>query len=199
MNKILTLLLLFYSVTVMCQSVDLAKEELVKVDVEPVPIGGYPSLYEFIGKNIHYTDSAFIDRVEGKVFVKFVVSKEGVIIQDSTEIIKGLGYGFDEQVINAINMASGWTPGYITQTGKYVSVRFVLPVIFKLPEKTSTKWSNLYIRECKKVESETKNYNEMLRLINTAISMNKKLGNNYFMRAYIYQELGNNKLACKDL
>ncbi len=39
----------------------------------------------------------------------------------------------------------------------------------------------------------------MLSLINTAISMNKKIGNNYYMRAYIQEKLGNYSSACKDL
>jgi protein TonB len=67
-------------------------------------------------------------RVEGKVFVEFVIGKDGQITD--VIVIKGIGAGCDEEAVRIIQSSPPWNPG--RQRGKPVKQRMVLPIIFKL-------------------------------------------------------------------
>jgi protein TonB len=66
--------------------------------------------------------------VEGKVFVQFVIGKDGSI--NDVKIIKGIGAGCDEEAARVMQSAPPWNPG--KQRGKAVKQRYTLPIIFKL-------------------------------------------------------------------
>lgn len=65
-----------------------------RVEVMPEPIGGYPELYRTIAKSIAYPRQAQRAEVEGKVFVQFVVDRDGSL--SDLAVVKGVGYGCDE-------------------------------------------------------------------------------------------------------
>jgi protein TonB len=65
---------------------------------------------------------------EGKVFVQFVINKDGSI--SDVVAIKGIGAGCDEEAVRIIQSSPQWTPG--KQRGKPVKQRMVLPITFKL-------------------------------------------------------------------
>jgi len=66
--------------------------------------------------------------IEGKVYVTFVVGKEGEITD--VKVLKGIGAGCDEEAIRVLSGAPNWKPG--KQRGRPVRVRMQLPIIFKL-------------------------------------------------------------------
>jgi protein TonB len=66
--------------------------------------------------------------IRGKVYIQFVVEKDGSITD--VKIIRGLGSGLDEIAKKAVRKMPKWEPG--EQRGKPVRVRFVLPVNFTL-------------------------------------------------------------------
>jgi protein TonB len=66
--------------------------------------------------------------IEGKVFVKFIVDKEGGI--SSMEIMKGINADLDKEAMRVIKLMPPWKPG--KQNGRAVKSQFVLPVYFKL-------------------------------------------------------------------
>jgi protein TonB len=66
--------------------------------------------------------------IEGKVFVEFVVDKDGTLTEVKT--VKGIGAGCDEEAVRVIQSAPKWKPG--KQRGRPVKVRMILPIIFKL-------------------------------------------------------------------
>jgi len=66
--------------------------------------------------------------VKGKVYVQFVVEKDGSITD--IKIIRGIGSGCDAEAKRAVKRMPKWQPG--EQRGKPVRVRFVLPVNFSL-------------------------------------------------------------------
>ncbi|MEQ8809375.1 MAG: M56 family metallopeptidase [Imperialibacter sp.] len=99
-----------------------------KVDKMPVSDGGMATFYQHIGKNVQYPQAARKENVQGKVFVQFVVDKEGNITD--VQVIKGLGGGLDEEVIKVVQSSPKWLPG--SQNGKNVNVRMILPITFKL-------------------------------------------------------------------
>lgn len=90
--------------------------------------GGMPSLYKFIGKTLRYPADARRYGIEGKVFVEFVVDKNGGV--RDARCLKGIGGGCDEEAVRVINETKHWTPGRVK--GKVVMQKMVLPIGFKL-------------------------------------------------------------------
>jgi protein TonB len=98
------------------------------VEDQPAPIGGMKAFYEYVSKNMKYPAQARRMGVEGKVYVSFVVGKEGEITD--VQVLKGIGAGCDEEAIRVLSGAPKWKPG--KQRGRPVRVRMQLPIIFKL-------------------------------------------------------------------
>lgn len=90
--------------------------------------GGEAGLIRYISKKMRYPRKAVLEQVEGIVVVNFVVSRDGRVT-DAT-VLKGLGYGTDEEALRVINTMPEWTPG--RQNGKPVAVRYTLPIRFNL-------------------------------------------------------------------
>jgi periplasmic protein TonB len=98
------------------------------VESMPEPAGGYQAFYAFIGKNLKYPKQAQRMGIEGKVFIRFIVDKQGNITE--VEVIRGIGMGCDEEALRVMKHLPKWQPG--KQRGKPVKVRMVLPITFKL-------------------------------------------------------------------
>lgn len=90
--------------------------------------GGEEGLLRYISKRIKYPRQAVNEQVEGIVVVSFVVDRTGNVT-DAT-ILKGLGFGTDEEALRVINTMPAWTPG--KQNGKPVAVRYTLPIRFSM-------------------------------------------------------------------
>lgn len=93
------------------------------VDKMPEIQGGIKEVY----KNIRYPQGAIASRVEGRVFVKFIVDEQGNV--KSPQIIKDIGAGCGKAAIDAIKKAK-FSPG--TLQGQPVKVYYTLPVTFKI-------------------------------------------------------------------
>ncbi len=85
-------------------------------------------LGEYIGKNLHYPETARKAGQEGKVFVTFIVSEQGRI--EKAEILKGLGSELDAEAIRLIENMPAWIPA--KQGGQVVACRYNLPIHFSL-------------------------------------------------------------------
>ncbi len=104
------------------------EEIFMIVEEQPMPVGGFQEFYKFVGENLKYPAFAQANNVEGRVFVQFVVEKDGTLTQ--FEIVRGIGYGADEEAIRVLKMAPKWKPG--KQRGHPVRVRMFIPINFKL-------------------------------------------------------------------
>jgi TonB family protein len=100
------------------------------VEIMPEFKGGIDSLMSFIKQNLIYPKWERENKIEGKVFVTFVVDKNGKI--KDPYIIRSVqgSKNFDKEVIRVISIMPEWTPGQ--QDGKNVDVQFNLPINFKL-------------------------------------------------------------------
>lgn len=98
------------------------------VEESAAPEGGMPAFYQFVQKKLKYPAQARRMGVEGKVFVEFVIEKDGSITD--VKFIKGIGAGCDEEAVRVVKSAPKWKPG--KQRGKPVRQRMVLPISFKL-------------------------------------------------------------------
>lgn len=106
------------------------EEEQVFVVVESMPSfpGGNIALMEYLSSNLKYPPQAREMGVSGRVFLTFVVEKNGLVTD--VQILRGIGYGCDEEAIRVIENMPKWIPG--KQRNIPVRVRFNLPVKFTL-------------------------------------------------------------------
>ena len=105
------------------------KEQIfMVVEVMPEFPGGPEKMLDFIARKIVYPDSAKEAGIEGRVIVQFVVDTTGDLIE--AKVVRGIGYGCDEEVLRVISIMPEWSPGM--QRGKKVRVRYNLPVKFQL-------------------------------------------------------------------
>jgi protein TonB len=109
------------------------EEEVVEqvfniVEQYPEPVGGYAAFYQFLNSNLRYPKDALRDKVEGKVFVQFVIEKNGTLT--NFKVMKGIGSGCDEEAIRVLQTVPNWVPG--RQRGNNVRVYRTIPIIFKM-------------------------------------------------------------------
>lgn len=102
-------------------------EPFIHVEEMPEFAGGTAALTKYLQRNLHYPPQALRAGVEGKVFISFTVNADGSI-QDVT-VLKGLGFGTDEEASRVIRQMPAWKPGY--QNHHAVPVRYSLPITFK--------------------------------------------------------------------
>lgn len=109
---------------------ELEKDSIYSIaDNMPLPVGGYKSFYQYLQENIFYTQEALEKKVQGYVFVQFVVNTEGKL--ENIRIIKGLGFGLDEEVIRVFSESPPWQAAW--HQGRKVKVRMTFNVAFRLP------------------------------------------------------------------
>jgi protein TonB len=108
-----------------------ADEIFTIVEQQPEPNGGLSAFYDYVGANMKYPGRASRMGIEGRVFVEFVVEKNGTLTD--IRVVKGIGAGCDEEAVRVISNAPNWKPG--KQRGNPVRVRMVMPIMFKLLSK----------------------------------------------------------------
>ena len=90
--------------------------------------GGNDAFMEYIAQNIRYPEEAKQKDIQGRVYVQFVIEKDGTITD--VVIVKGIGGGVDEEAKRVVESSPKWTPG--KQRGNPVRVRMILPIEFRL-------------------------------------------------------------------
>ncbi|HEY0175298.1 MAG TPA: TonB family protein [Pedobacter sp.] len=90
--------------------------------------GGMGAWSKFIQRNLRYPEQAMEKETQGKVFVSFVVEKDGSI--SNVIVMKGIGDGCDEEAMRVIKKSPRWRPGI--QNGIPVRVRYNIPLSFML-------------------------------------------------------------------
>ena len=103
------------------------------VEVMPEFPGGQGALLQFLAKSIKYPVIAQQNGIQGRV--TFVVGKDGVI--RNIEVIRGVDPSLDLEATRVISMMPKWKPGM--QKGKEVSVKYTVPVTFRLQGKEDNK------------------------------------------------------------
>jgi protein TonB len=98
------------------------------VEETAAPLGGLSAFYEFVKSNMKYPAPAKRMDIEGRVFVQFIVEKDGSITDVQT--VKGIGGGCDEEAVRVVQSSPKWKPA--KQRGRPVRQRMVLPITFIL-------------------------------------------------------------------
>ena len=109
---------------------EILEEAPIFTVVESMPEfpNGMKELYIYLGNNIKYPVMAKESGIQGKVYVTFVVEKNGSITD--VKVLRGIGGGCDEEAIRVVAAMPKWKPG--KQRGKPVRVQYNLPVRFTL-------------------------------------------------------------------
>jgi protein TonB len=99
----------------------------VNPDVLPQFTGGMPALQAFLAKNLRYPEQARYLHAKGSVYVRFMVNAQGRI--SDVAVLKGLGYGLNEEAQRLVWMMPTWQPG--RHNGQAVRTACTLPISFQ--------------------------------------------------------------------
>lgn len=98
------------------------------VVVEDMPQFPGGNVQKWIGKNVKYPILAQENGIQGKVFIQFVIEKDGSITD--VKVVRGVDASLDKEAIRVVKAMPKWKPG--KQRGKPVRVSYTLPINFQL-------------------------------------------------------------------
>lgn len=85
-------------------------------------------MMKWIASNVKYPDVAIENKITGKVFILFVINKEGKV--SNVELLVGVNPCLDKEALRVVSNMPNWKPG--KQRGKPIKVSYKLPINFKL-------------------------------------------------------------------
>ncbi|MDZ4845784.1 MAG: energy transducer TonB [Chitinophagales bacterium] len=128
MKTTLTLFALLWAVCLQAQTDDSDSIVFTMVEEMPEYAGGQDGLMKYLA-SIVYPIKAKDNDIEGTVYAKFIIEKNGEV--GNVEVAKSSGAGIlDSAVVSHVQAMPAWKPG--TQQGKPVRVQYVVPVKFYL-------------------------------------------------------------------
>ncbi len=107
------------------------------VEEMATPKIGMDAYLKYVRGNLKYPQRAKDSKIEGKVFVKFIISLDGSI--SDLIIAKGLDDECDKEAMRVIKEGPEWNPG--KQDGKAVKTVMILPFNFQLGDQPINKQS----------------------------------------------------------
>lgn len=106
---------------------DTNDEVFVIVEEMPTFKGGDLNVFRaYVAENLKYPEEAAKNKIDGRVFVQFVVDRNGFV--KDVFVVHGAHPALDAEAVRVIKNSPRWTPG--KQRGKNVSVQFTFPVVF---------------------------------------------------------------------
>ena len=101
-----------------------------EVATKPEPVDGLGNFQKKWSRKVTYPKSALDEKIQGMVFIQFVVAADGSI--EDASVKSGIGYGCDEAALDAFKLVSknGWKPGI--KNNAPVKVKMVLPFYFRI-------------------------------------------------------------------
>jgi TonB family protein len=106
-----------------------------KVDEMPEFPGGEMALLKYITNQTKYPEIARENGIQGKVYVAFIITKEGKVTEPS--ISRGVDPALDKEALRVIGSLPDWKPG--KQGGQAVNVWYTVPITFGLQNQNNTK------------------------------------------------------------
>lgn len=112
------------------EDVETDEDPIIFINVQEMPQfpGGMSALMRYIAKSVKYPVIAQENRIEGRVFVTFVVNTKGMV-QD-VAISRSIDSALDKEALRVIRNLPKWKPG--KQNDKLVNVRYTVPINFVL-------------------------------------------------------------------
>lgn len=88
--------------------------------------GGVDSIYRFIEENLKYPENLISQKIQGRVYVRFIINKNGKI--SKAGVIRSIHPDLDKEALRLIKLLPKWKPAI--HNGKIVSLWKTLPVNF---------------------------------------------------------------------
>ena len=110
------------------KSLESNEEIFFVVEEMPEYPGGEMALRQYMATAVKYPDDAVKKGIQGKVYVTFVVSKDGTVAD--AKIARGVDPSLDAEALRVVNNLPKWKPG--KQKGQSVNVSYTVPINFKL-------------------------------------------------------------------
>ncbi len=98
------------------------------VELNPEFPGGEAAFSRFLQQNIRYPKLAHDQNVQGKVYVTFVVDKDGEL--SDMKVLRDPGAGLGDEAMRVLEASPKWAPGI--QNGRPVKVQYTVPINFSL-------------------------------------------------------------------
>lgn len=114
------------------------------VEIPPEFPTGYEGFYAFVSDIMRYPDAVKAQKIQGKVYIQFVVTKDGEVVDE--RVVQGVHELLDAEALRIMKLSPHWVPGRNTNNGPTYDVRIILPITFKI----------LSEKELKKVEKRKK-------------------------------------------
>jgi hypothetical protein len=92
------------------------------IDVKPEFPGGQKEFDKYIRKNYNVPPEA--KQIKGKVFVTFIIEKDGSLTD--IKVLRDLGFGTGKEAIHVLEQSPKWIPGQ--QKGMIVRTTYTLPI-----------------------------------------------------------------------
>jgi len=185
-------------------TIEVKEEAMMIVEQMPEFPGGVVEMMKYLGKNTYYPPQAKAKNIQGRVFVRFVIEKDGSI--NEVKVLKGVHELLDKEAVRIVSSMPKWNPG--KQRGNLVRVAYNLPIKFTLngPDKAIT---NNYRLVQKASEADhnfksaapyfkNKKYKTAIKHYNRGIYKDDKHINTYYNRGICYFKLGDTESACRD-
>lgn len=102
--------------------------DFVELTTQPSFPGGMDKFYEFIGKAVNYPEEAIKNKIEGKVYLSFVVEISGELTD--IKVVRSLDAQMDEEALSVLRNSPKWSPGYAED--QPVRVKYNIPISFEL-------------------------------------------------------------------
>lgn len=103
--------------------------DYVYMTVEEMPEfpGGVNELVSFVARNLKYPSEAQRKGIQGKVFVGFVVEKDGSV--GNVRVVDGVDFDLDAEAVRVVRLLPKWHPGKVK--GEAVRVSYTIPINFR--------------------------------------------------------------------
>lgn len=89
--------------------------------------GGTEMLRKYISSNVKYPKNAAIEQIQGKVYVSYIIDKEGDVIKPS--IARSDDWRLDEEALRVVRNMPRHTPGI--RYGELVTISYTIPINFR--------------------------------------------------------------------
>jgi protein TonB len=101
---------------------------LVTLDRQPVFLGGDDYLFILLAQIIQYPEEAAKNGKGGKVYISFVVDKNGKAT--NFNVLNSPGFGLEEEALRAVkSLPDYWIPGVLN--GEFVDIELIYPISFR--------------------------------------------------------------------
>jgi len=131
MKKLLIIVFIGMLLTFQFEKVNAQNQKVydfVSVHTQPTFPGGVNNFNRYLISNIRYPEQARKSKTNGKVFLSFLVEKNGQLTD--IKVLRSLGKGTDEEAVRVLKASPKWNPGILN--GKPVRTLYNIAVTFNL-------------------------------------------------------------------